>query len=742
MDIDVININEVNDQNGNITPQKSNKDNNQDFNEQYNILFDDDNEDIKHKNNQNLLKSSDLNLDKELSQSKRNININEEKDFLSCRKWDYLDESKRGFINNKIEEIYKEMNKNQLKSLNKSIENCNLDAFYKNFNPNENCHKIGGISSLEFLIETTYCSISSYIKLMTSDKAKLEQYIYKYRQILGDGNCFYRGLIFSFLENIIVTQNIMLLKELIILFDEKINVNNPLINQKEYLIRIKNMNISIITQILYILLKKLENNVEDAYRILLKVFIYAKDFDYGIIYFTRYLLFEYILLNNNKIFSRENQIEIGCLLPEDYVVDKGNENEYLFENYYNLQLMKPASFAEKIVIYISPFVFNCDINILIYDYGTNSFIEEKKFISDKKSIYQINLLFRKSHYDIYYKKKFYDKYSNYLDILNNNIYENIQFLNSKNPEDILGRSNINLNNSNINNLNPDYEKMFAEQDNNNDNTPKCLECKKPYNHKENAFGLCENCLLSILKTQIMSNYLVYLQTNEKNPISYFNKLNCTISVHSNIPLMTAIFNSGYKFEELFLEIRKTMCLFCGFNIDINNYYIELPCKCRICKKDCFEDYCNRIGKTIEITQNDLLSIGFKSLNCPCGYKYKLESFLYMINEMKKRKLEDCMEKYQKFIKMYWKWKCMMCESNFSQYNGKYYRLLFSDDEIKKLTKKKFDLKHLICQQCAIENHIDKAKTINCQFCNSTHNIKEFLEVDKENNDIDSSCVII
>ena len=130
-----------------------------------------------------------------------------------------------------------------------------------------------------------------------------------------------------------------------------------------------------------------------------------------------------------------------------------------------------------------------------------------------------------------------------------------------------------------------------------------------------------------------------------------------------------------------------MCLFCGFNIDINNYYIELPCKCRICKKDCFEDYCNRIGKNIEITQNDLLSIGFKSLNCPCGYKYKLESFLYMINEMKKRKLEDCMEKYQKFIKMYWKWKCMMCESNFSQYNGKYYRLLFSDDEIKKLTKK-------------------------------------------------------
>ena len=45
-----------------------------------------------------------------------------------------------------------------------------------------------------------------------------------------------------------------------------------------------------------------------------------------------------------------------------------------------------------------------------------------------------------------------------------------------------------------------------------------------------------------------------------------------------------------------------------------------------------------------------------------------------------------MEKYQEFIKMYWKWKCMMCGTSFNKYN-KYYRLLFTDDEIKKLTKK-------------------------------------------------------
>ena len=69
-----------------------------------------------------------------------------------------------------------------------------------------------------------------------------------------------------------------------------------------------------------------------------------------------------------------------------------------------MQLMKPGSLVEAIVIYITPFVFNCDINILLNDYGENFIIEEKKYISDKKSIYQIILLFHKSHYNAYYKK--------------------------------------------------------------------------------------------------------------------------------------------------------------------------------------------------------------------------------------------------------------------------------------------------------------------------------------------------
>ena len=73
------------------------------------------------------------------------------------------------------------------------------------------------------------------------------------------------------------------------------------------------------------------------------------------------------------------------------------------------------------------------INILIYDYGINgalSHIEEKKFSNEKESNsqIQINLLFRKLHYDIYYKKKFYEENKNCLNILINK-KENISFNN-------------------------------------------------------------------------------------------------------------------------------------------------------------------------------------------------------------------------------------------------------------------------------------------------------------------------
>ena len=372
---------------------------------------------------ENLKKFKNLNI----GEGKKILKVNsEEKIYLSNRKWDYLDESKKEIIEKKVNYICKNMDKEQLQKLEASIKRCNLNILYQDFNPREVIKGIGTLSSLDFLIESKYTS-SANIKDMFSDKSKLEVYIYKFRNIQGDGDCFYRGVIFSLMENIVLTNNIMQMKELLVLFYEKINKNNPVIKQKEYLSdQIEKINIDIISQLLYSLINYMETkDISSTYLLLLKAFLYCPPFDYGILFFTRYLLYEYISANENKIYSKEYKIKIGCLLPEDFVKDNNSKIQYFFEDYYSLQLMNPKAFAEKLVIYITPFVFNCNINIIMYEFGKN--INEEQFKNEKDSNFQINLLYHNHQYDIIYKKNYYEKYCEYLDMLSN-IEENIVYL--------------------------------------------------------------------------------------------------------------------------------------------------------------------------------------------------------------------------------------------------------------------------------------------------------------------------
>ena len=700
------------------------------------------------------MKPSDLNIDKELVvQSKKNIILNNEEDFLSSRKWDYTDNNKIKIIDDKIKLIYENMDKRTLEILNRKIDKCDLNYLYNNFNPREVINRIGTLSSLDFLIETTYYPPENFIKQMFSDKKNLEKYVYKFRNILGDGDCFYRGLIFSYLENIVLINNINLMKELLVLFYDKINTKNPLVKQKDYLREIKKMNISIVYQILYILLNCMKKNgVQNTYFILLKVFLYCKEFDYGIIYFTRYLLYEYISTNENKIYSKENPIKIGCFLPENFVEDRGDKDEYFFENYYSLQLMKPKTFAEKIVIYIAPFVFNCDLNILIYDYGSDSLIQEKKFKSDKKSEFQINLLFRKAHYDLYYTKEFYLKHSDFLDLIQN-IQENITYLNSKTPEELMNKNN-NLNNDGLEN-DKKYEQYYEKLENinsyNNYDSPKCLECHKSYNNKENAFGLCSNCLLDNLKTQLCDAYLSYIKyyhfQSDMDFNDYIINNKISISVQDNITLKNAILNSGYKFEDLFLQIRKNMCLYCGNGFSNNNSFIELPCQCCICdKNDCFEEYIkiNKKTKNKNKKKENGQEGSFYSpmKNCPCGAKINLNYIISMINIIDEKKLnKHYKEEFQELILIHWKWRCMFCGENFNNETN-FYRVFFNDDKIeKKFLKKKTEFSHLICLNCGRSNRIREDQDIRCNFCDSNHKVNSIKNVDK-NNITESNCMLI
>ncbi len=351
--------------------------------------------------------------------------------FLTYNKWKCLNSED-------IQENY-ELISNQIKqedkdSLEKELLGHKID--------NLGSYNIGLISDVDFLINSKIIlekENMTNINNIEEYKDKLKKYICKYRNILADGNCFYRGFIFSFMENIILSKEIDAMKELFILFDKKINNENEIVKNKKYISDyIKNINSEEIKKILWIIISEMSsnNNENSIYEFFIKAFLFHKGFDKGLIYFTRYLIYEYISSHENCKYTEQRNIEIGSTLPQKYIE---NDN-FLFQKYYEEHLMKMNEFAESIDIEIIPFVFNVNINILEINSNLNKNQYKYECYNEKKFQFNINLLYiNKNHYDVYYEENFYERYLNQMDYK----IENILLLQiDKNYKEFLKKSSI------------------------------------------------------------------------------------------------------------------------------------------------------------------------------------------------------------------------------------------------------------------------------------------------------------
>ena len=112
--------------------------------------------------------------------------------------------------------------------------------------------------------------------------------------------------------------------------------------------------------------------------------------------------------------------------------------------------------------------------------------------------------------------------------------------------------------------------------------------------KENILNLCDFCIVNEIKSYILKTYLMYLQldidTNNANKLKqYFSKAEIKLSEDRNISLLKVITDLSLNFEELFTKVRTNICLWCWKNIEENNYFIKLPCDCKICSKNCLRN---------------------------------------------------------------------------------------------------------------------------------------------------------
>jgi len=307
-----------------------------------------------------------------------------------------------------------------------------LEKLNCNFKNSSCDQSVGGISPLTFLIECCFKSKEKQNE-MNSKYNLLKPYIYNYRTIYGDGNCFYRAIIFRYLEILILSNDIDTLRNLV--YDLVTSFKNSEELQKRKIILNNDVKPELTFKILFLitfLLKK--NMINKAHQILVKCFVTCKKFDYALILYFRYILYDYIKKNENKIYLKSFPIKIGNLLPCQFETDSG---EFLFDSFYENYLLKFFTDAEKIVIYLTPFVLGIELDVIVFDAIQEEILQ--KFVYEGKSGIKTNdvitLLNSRNHYEIVYTKNDNEKYKNYFQLFENNLKPRFFELKDNNEDD-------------------------------------------------------------------------------------------------------------------------------------------------------------------------------------------------------------------------------------------------------------------------------------------------------------------
>lgn len=680
------------------------------------------------KNDQTLLKKSSNSFDKN--------------QYIQSTDWNYVNDDYITELETKFAKFESNINKTQYANLCKSVRNCKLEVVHRN--PNT-FYNVNPLSTLEYLVESTFFYDKTLKAQMLLHITELEDNVYRWRSIKGDGNCFYRACIFSFLENIIFTNNIMLLKEIIVMFDEKINVDNPSIKDIPYIQKeIKKVDRALVSQILYLIVNGVDNGkIGDMtpYEILLKSINFCNQFDYGMIFFFRFLIYEYIKSNCDKAYTTEFSVKIGNLLPSEYETDKG---EFLYDKFFEEQLLQMNTDAEKIVIYLTPFVLKSDLNIIMYEFDMEDSVFTREFKCGMDKSFKIELLFRKTHYDITYSKGYFDMYqkefSSYV-----NINESIRVIDAKSLNKVRemkkknaeSKEKLNINVIQVE-LNEDIIDINANDKVENSDA-NCLSCKQPYKSKENLFGLCDKCLDSELDSQMFGFYLMYLQSAlqeynkrrvnlSKYCQNFFDTKECVI-YGQPLSIAQAASIAGISLPTLLTRTKQKICIACQEAInDDTKYYFKTPCSCVLCSQKCFEKFFNYfITEDIEFKEHNNFNYPILA-NCLCGYQYNNNDYLTLYQEFEKRKYGMYLNGIRQIIIDTWRKKCMVCLQKYEE--ELQFRTITLKD--KKLTEeyKIKEVKHLLCNECF--EKIKKEKEVECLICGCGHKIKKIG---------DSDCII-
>ena len=435
-------------------------------------------------NNSNFQLNNNINTNN-INQNNSNSNNNNNNINNNANKQDnnqYLISRKLKDISNKeFTDFISTLNTEGLRELKQSIEKSEC----KN-------KMIGEFNTLGSLVEKYYGYKEERHKTMVQKYKLFKQDIYKHRTIYGDGNCFYRSVLFSYLEQLILFAELNTIKNFI--FDVRAflysNSVQEICERLDYPPQFDKLLIIRILVLIYIGVKN--DKKKETYSLFVKAFNNLKLFDQGLIMYLRFCLFRYIKENEKKLYSKEFPICIGNLLPEQFETKDG---KFLFEKFYYNYLLKQGKLAEKIIIYMTPYVLCSKLEVVMFEMDTD-WRKSFGFVGEKNTVNNLNtvLVYLTDHYELIYTNefylRFYNVFKNYSDFsYKNQIMTEIkeeQRFDPKNHKTLLDMNSEITNN--FNNQNSNVNNNFGNNYNNNN------PIGNNFNNNPNGFNNNNNLL--------------------------------------------------------------------------------------------------------------------------------------------------------------------------------------------------------------------------------------------------------
>ena len=453
----------------------------------------------------------------------------------------------------------------------------NKEEFFNFFYPDgfkENPY----INEIDFYLIGIFEDLAYYPIWMSDDllidivkELKLKYEIYYWRRIKGDGNCYYRSILITYIELLIMNSIKEQNPEIFFCFIKEI-----LFTKFPYKINEYKVKLIFVLLLIYEEIKK-KNSL--AYDILYRAIHKSKFIEKILIYWFKLKLSQFLKQNINLEIDGFKLLQV---IPDINNDDDNNieiDNKELNE-YIDNKILKMDEYVEGYPIYITPFVLKCKINIYTINKSVDNknknntilninkekielsndtmFIPVVEYLPYLKN-QEINLLFKSPHYDSLSTREFVN---NLVDIYLNPYIILIEGILTKNEYEQYKTSIVeNWNSKNFNSKKKEDKDIKNKKGEN-----------KNIKEEESALKMYEN--LNEIKDTCFSNR------------SYYSS------------------NTSSSIQNKYID-SSTKCLIC-------NQYMnhKLPCGCYICIQ------CSK-NKIKIMKENNEIKIPISL--CSCGY---------------------------------------------------------------------------------------------------------------------------